>query len=494
LLLAALAISATVLLIHAYSYNYVVDDAYISFRYARNLARGDGLVFNPGERVEGYTNFLWTLMVAAGLKLGLEAVDLAKVLGFTFAAATLFLVGVFYSRIFGRTGKVSWIPAFLLALSPPLAVWTLGGLETTLFAFLVTAGLLVHIRARIQERVSMESSVVLLLACLTRPEGLLFATLVFADLLISRTGKRLLLLWLVPLVAGYLPYFLWRWSYYGYLLPNTFYAKTGGAGGWGRGLAYLADFLWPAGIPVLPAFLLVFMERSRRVLLPAAAMAVWVVYVLAVGGDGLAMYRFLLPVLPVAYVLTTETLLRLGDRALLRSPAAGAVLTAALLVAAAGLTVSDSFRSPEKDFVREDRFRVQGNWVAIGKWFGAYARPGESIAVTAAGAIPYYSGLYTIDMLGINDEHIAHSPAPEMGRGIAGHEKYDMEYVLSRQPTYIIHYPFVVKRPVITRDQFETPWNPGLARLPEMPRFLQAYEPVSEPIAGLHLNFFRLKK
>ena len=57
-------------ILFAYSIAWTCDDAWISFRYARNFVEGLGLVFNPGERVEGYTNFSWTLLAALGIHLG----------------------------------------------------------------------------------------------------------------------------------------------------------------------------------------------------------------------------------------------------------------------------------------------------------------------------------------------------------------------------------------------------------------------------------------
>jgi hypothetical protein len=152
-----------------------------------------------------------------------------------------------------------------------------------------------------------------------------------------------------------------------------------------------------------------------------------------------------------------------------------------------------SLGSKERDFVRTDRVLVEGHWIPIGKWLRGYARPDQSIAVGMAGAIPYYSGLYTIDMLGITDPHISHVEMEGMGRGVAGHEKHDMEYVVGRRPTYIIHYPFRIRRAVITPAQFENEWNPGLAELPDMSAFVVNYEAASEEIGGLRINFFRLK-
>jgi hypothetical protein len=221
---------------------------------------------------------------------------------------------------------------------------------------------------------------------------------------------------------------------------------------------------------------------------------VWSGYVMAIGGDGLAMYRFLVPVLPICYLLSAEGLLlvleHFGSRpAVLRRWSVCLAVVAVFLVMV-------SFRSiggGDRQFVREDRIRVQGNWVPIGKWLAEYASPGETLAVGVAGAIPYYSGLYTIDILGITDPHIAHVEIRGMGSGIAGHEKHDMDYVLARRPTYLFHYPFFVGRAVIDRHQFENRWFPGLAGLPDNQTFLSMYEPVSEELAGLRINFFRLR-
>lgn len=489
------ACAVLLLFFHAYSYNYVVDDAYISYRYAANLVAGNGLVFNPDERVEGYTNFLWVILTALGMQAGADPVLLTKVLCFALSALTLLVVHVYAGRLLDLKGPLRLLPLLLIAASPAVAVWSLGGLETTCFSFLVTLAVLAHLKSLRSGDVPIASSVALLLASLTRPEGLLFAGILLLDYIRRRPGGRALAVWLLPFVAGYVPYFIWRYSYYGYLLPNTFYAKTGGGLSHAiRGLSYVRGYFVSAG-GWLHVFALVCLalDRKRWGLVFAVCVA-WMAYVVIVGGDGLAMYRFIVPVIPLLFLLVAggikETLSRLSAS---RGHTPGAVLLAVIIAAGALTTFYPSVSSPEKDFVLEDRVRVQGNWVPIGKWLATYARPGESIAVTAVGALPYYSGLHTIDMLGITDAHIAHREMPRGGAGIAGHEKHDMEYVLSRRPTYIFHYPFFTRRAVITRDQFVTEWNPGMMYLFESQDFRRMYEPASEKFGQAVLNFFRLK-
>src|SRR5437867_13225676 len=82
-------LASAALVAHSLVWNFVTDDAYISFVYARNLARHGQLVFNLGERVEGYTNFLWTVLLAGFLKIGVPAELASRVLGAGFALATL---------------------------------------------------------------------------------------------------------------------------------------------------------------------------------------------------------------------------------------------------------------------------------------------------------------------------------------------------------------------------------------------------------------------
>src|SRR5439155_1209101 len=89
---AVLVTAAALLAFHVRTYAFLCDDAFISFRYARNFAHGHGLVFNPGfERVEGYSNFLWVVVLAGLDRLGLEPPRASLLLSW---ASTLLLWGL----------------------------------------------------------------------------------------------------------------------------------------------------------------------------------------------------------------------------------------------------------------------------------------------------------------------------------------------------------------------------------------------------------------
>lgn len=418
-------------------YHHMVDDAFISFRYARNLADGHGLVFNPGERVEGYTNFLWVLLLELGLKLRLDPETVARLLGLAAGGAVLAAV----VRAGAERRSPAWIrfvaPTFL-AVHPAMAVWAVGGMETTFFAALVTWG--VCLAALDAERGVLRpiSAVLLALAGLTRPEGALFAFLVAAFALLPgrepRPSGRNVATWGAIFLVLWLPYFLWRWSYYGYIFPNTFYAKVDPGGSEAaRGLGYLHGFLWNTGywlLLVLIGLAWAWRRRSRELVFGVAA--VYFGYVVFIGGDGLPMYRFFVPVLGLFFLLVQWGLEELP----LPRRGAGAWAAALALIACAAWSARPNFAGFDYEYVRQDQREVS-TWKTVGRWFRQNAAPGDSIAVLPAGAMPYFSGLKTFDMLGLNDVKVAHMKVA-LGGGQAGHEKYSAEYILRRSPTYVV--------------------------------------------------------
>ena len=128
------AVAAPVVIAHILVFNFVTDDAYITFVYARNLARHGQLVFNLGERVEGYTNFLWAVLLAGFMKIGLSPELVSRVLGAVFALGTLVVV-VRIARRIGGDSPWNLIAPVLLAGCGAFACWSSGGLETAMFGF-----------------------------------------------------------------------------------------------------------------------------------------------------------------------------------------------------------------------------------------------------------------------------------------------------------------------------------------------------------------------
>ncbi len=149
---------------------HTVDDAYISFRYARNFARGLGLVYNAGERIEGYTNFLWTVLLGGGIKLGLDPDLLAKWLGAGFTLGTLGMVYLLSNRL-RPLSVVPCVANWLLATTTVTLGYAVFGLETAMFTFLVLAGIWLMLQEEDRQAPMPWSGLVFGAAGLTRPEA-----------------------------------------------------------------------------------------------------------------------------------------------------------------------------------------------------------------------------------------------------------------------------------------------------------------------------------
>ncbi len=228
---------------------------------------------------------------------------------------------------------------------------------------------------------------------------------------------------------------LFRLSYYGWPLPNTYYAKITStlglrlANGWqyflsaalGTGFAvYLAAFLI-AGAVGLRGFSLRRRDLAPGLAFPVVFAAGWIAYYLYIGGD--VFYdRFLVFLFPMGAFLLVG-LAAESRRAW--GPAVLAVLLAVVQLVALG--TDNRFRY---DFHKYDC------WVVLGKALRHQPR-GSLLAVDAAGKPSYFSGLPTLDMLGLNDAHIGHEKAVRRGYFRVGHAKTDLPYIFSRRPALI---------------------------------------------------------
>ena len=449
---------------HARIFDFVNDDAFISFRYADNLVRHGELVYNVGERVEGFTNFLWTVLMAGVMALGLDPVPWSKAIGIVFGVATLLVLVRFAGR--GDDDPSIWdtLPAWLLAAAPSFACWSTGGLETQLFTFTVTLGWTSYLDEQAGRTRGLPwSGVWFALAAMTRPEGMLF----FGLAGLHRLGTLIAVerrlppardwQWGAGFAVVFGPYFAWRWGYYGWPLPNTYYVKAGGHSFWGPGLRYFWSWVTVHLLWALPA--LVFLQpakpssRNTRFLwLAGLFVGALCLHVIKVGGDFMGLHRFFVPVMPILAVVAARGLRTLVESLLKTGQSRGRLTMAALfLTAFVGWHVQRVDRAQLE--VGSDRGVDSIGWLAmfagqcaeIGKWLAANAPPDASIATTAAGIIPFYSRLYTLDVLGLNDEWIAHNVKARGSR--PGHTKSAPEsYVVEKEIDYLIYHPTIAKR------------------------------------------------
>ncbi len=434
-------------------HGYFSDDSFISLRYCHNFLNGEGLVWNPGERVEGYSNFLLVMLVSALGRLGIDLVTASQVVGVgAFVGLMLVLLRQFRRRIGCDYDDAYFalIPVILTAGSFCVIVWSVGGLESSLFAMLVTASLLLvnNPERRFPKQIA-GGSALLGLATLARPDGGLFfvmAVLFYATQLFKRrenSGSRLL--WLV------LPYLIitgsheiWRLAFYGQLVPNTWYVK--GVFSWDRlwlGCLYLKDFaLTPPYTPILIAIVMAYraVKRSWGYSLSflSSCVGAYLAYVAFLGGDHMAAFRPIVGIIPLMGILLSfglrPTAQRIGGRA--------GLIAASVILLLSYMQIP--LPGPGLRFAGQ-----MDNAAYSGKIVGQYIEKewpkGSLVALNSAGATPYYAIDHKfIDMLGLNDATIARrEPVPIVSayQLVPGHAKGDGQYVFARKPDYIIAGP-----------------------------------------------------
>ena len=442
-------------------YFVLFDDAMISMRYARNLANGAGLVWNPGgERVEGYTNPLWVVFMAL---FHLFPIPAAKMSLFIQASGALFLIAnLFFVREIARSLSGSWLvgvlAVVLTAFYSPLNNWGLQGMEVSALALLTTASVWLVLEGLKRERFSPAPYLLMGIGTLVRVDMAVpfLAILVFLALADPR-HRRSHLLWGGGLLAAFLiGQTLFRLAYYGELLPNTYYLKMEGypllkrvERGLYVLLRFIVSFNWV--LFLLPFTVLIF-RRDRAVQLLFLVCLAQLAYSVYVGGDAWehrgGSNRYISLVMPLFFVLFLYAVFLLKETVLSALPQRSqpvdffASLSMALfgLAAMVNMNLLVDFKSLERWALLRQPIFIEGNkeYVQIPLALNKITAPQASLAVVSAGAIPYFTDRYAIDLLGKNDPYIAHLKAYGAGNIFnletfrPGHMKWDYDYSIGQ--------------------------------------------------------------
>ena len=443
-----------------YKFWHNVDDAFISFRYAKNWAMGYGLRYNLGFQPpeEGYSNFLWVAVCALVEYLELDITFWAPMLGFACGSLLLYLVFRTLRRDFGMGLSVAFPITLGLGLFPPYALWSTGGLGTMAFAFstFATAYFLVLRSAGIAPYRGALAGVAM---ALLRTEGIAWALLIALLGIVTRRMRgesvwRPVAVYVAIVGTTFSVYFAWRYSYYQLLFPNPVYAKVGFSPEVAlRGFRYVASF---ALTFVTPLFLLLAAgyvacrEAPKPVGLALGTLSLaFPAYAVVVGGDWMAMGRFLVPGFAFGALLMGWLVARLWERLSSRLVVMAVVITTitvGLLPAwnvhlvpesvrrASRFRYSSSFRT-EYDLwsTGVENFRLRKEAALTLK---RYFEPGDSVVYTAIGGLGYYSGLHIYDRNGLVDRHVAmREPKPVLS---PGHDaEVPLDFFLSHEPTIL---------------------------------------------------------
>jgi len=446
----------------AWPWPFFSDDAFVSLRYSERLLDGHGLTWTDGERVEGYSNLLWVLLCSALGAVGIDLVTAARLLGALCTAAALGCLVRALRPTDLRSAIVAAIAPLLVASSGTVMAWTLGGLEGPLMLLCLAAGFGSLVRAFGDEprvdawngRTLLRCSVPFAFAVWTRPDSPLWVATAGAALgaaalrgglrrAISTTARFAAL----PL-AAFLAQLGFRLAYYGQWVPNTAHVKAQfDPGSTASGLDYVASALWVLPGLAWPALLgtaLLLAARPTRGLASIVALPclAWLGYLVVIGGDHFPGRRLLHGALaPLALLAGTG----LGT-----ATRRGVVLVVSL-VAIVAAAANGWFSRTDPKFV-ENKFEV---WEWRGKVVGealarAFGDAAPTLAVDAAGAVPFYSRLPALDMLGLCDRTVATTPFREWlldvkARGEVelppGHLRGNGAYVMDRSPDLILMGP-----------------------------------------------------
>lgn len=450
-------------------FNFVCDDAYISFRYARNFAEGLGLRYNVVEDppVEGYSEFLWVIWCALFEWIGVDVTVAARVTSVLFGVATLWWVMRFAERRFGLSPERAALPAAFLATFPPFAVWSTSGLATVPFAFALFATFDALLREPERPRWLAAAALGALAAGL-RADGALFVGAVLGVAGLSALARRDLASLRAATFAGAIiaisvaAHLAFRYSYYGAWVPNTALAKvtfSSLALEQGRNYLLVMGLTFPAFV-LIPLVAIGAMTARRRwcgaTLELLAVPFVVAIYVgLISGGDWMCMARMLLQSVPFLALLLALPLRDVERTTATRRRVAFAwpVFLIALSLPTAfdlhpvpgALRYAFRIRAPigmsEYQFWQHERDRTKV-WVILGHELARRAKPGDSLAQGPIGAVGYFSRLHIYDMFGLVNREVALRPVTDAEvrdpwRPPGHHKGVPKEFFLPQKPTWL---------------------------------------------------------
>ncbi len=427
-------------------YFTLFDDEMIGMRYARNLVRGDGLVFNPREKVEGITNPLWVGLMALLHLLPISEALISlpvQLMGMLLLGLTGFFTYRIAREVSGDDFAVGLASAVFTLFHYPLLNWSLQGLEVSLIAFLAVWSVWSVLRMEGSGRFSSLPYVLLSVGMLARMDvAVIYAALLAYCVVTDRVNrKRHLTIGVSLLLLSLAAQTVARYLYYGDLLPNTYYLKVGGVPIFvriARGARVLLASFISLNVAALFVVATICVSRKRKLvflLIPLLAQAAYSVWV---GGDAWEWWghsgganRYLSVAMPMFFIVlgyAAKELMspvfrwsRLKKAAWFGSVAYGVLCLGLLLLTNLSLLEFWVLSRPVPD-TEELKWHAK-----LGLTLKKHTTPSARVAVVWAGALPYFSDRYCVDMLGKCERRIAQLPPRlDMPWGFwPGHAKWD---------------------------------------------------------------------
>lgn len=491
---------------------WTMDDAYISFRYSKNLANGFGLVHNIGQPVKGFSNTLWTLLMTLPECFGASPLLFSKILGGLSLILMILLVyayGCFSfrptvsdqsqersrQRAQGRRGSMPKrkssksrrhrkaeserkssseqhkrsseaspastqtqtepvllpiLPCFLISMSAPIVAWSMSGMELGLHACLIVAAVMRRLIEQGDEKKRPYSALLFCLVVWSRPEGIaFFVAMAVHDICVRVIRRRFRLqdlLWYAIPVAAYLGELAVSSAYYGDPYPNTYYAKLKPGNSSFSSLlklnldrvtqqfhsdGYLTKHVMRfcgkgvIGLGLLAVFRI---RRLRHISAFLLMIAAQIAFICRIGYDWMTTARFIVPLLPFAFLLTAEALYVLTRP--LRPPWRGIPLIAGIVLVA---WLIIPMNRHQLNWVRRNKPISGANYLQLGQTLASFAEPGRSLACFDIGGVGYATAYDILDTAGLTDHFIARHNRGGFQRSTI----VQAQYLLACQPDLI---------------------------------------------------------
>jgi hypothetical protein len=387
-----------------------VDDAFIFLRYADNLRSGNGLVFNLGERVEGFTSLGWVWIETIFLGLGLDGLNAAKAVGVLSALALIWATVRIAFRLSG-SHWVATLAGLLVAINSAIATASVNGMETAPFAAAIALAVGQYLRQETR-RDRAATGVLCALAILLRPEGILFTFLLGTHALLTERASRWqkLAIFLAPIALIAIPPYVIKAIYFGGIFPNTLAAKVSRI--WEprivSGIEYLGDYAanhhggWALGCLAVLALRRPPFRLFCWICLP------WLLYIVYTGGDWIPESRFLVPLVPIASLGMAVGLHQLWEVAgrlastARRRIAWGVVTIFALTTTVPGAVLKTAFT---RELVQDQTRASRLGRAPVARLLKSLRK--GTAALVDVGEIAYLSKLKVIDTGGLTDPVIA---------------------------------------------------------------------------------------
>jgi hypothetical protein len=442
-------------------YFVLFDDAMISMTFAKNLANGYGLVWNPGETppIEGYTNPLWVIFMAF---FHLFPIPLSKMSLIIQICGALFLLGnlVIVKRIAEELSESIFVPylaVIITALYVPLNNWGLQGMEVSALALMISAGAYLSILSIKNEKFSKSIYLVFFIGTFIRMDMVVPYLVFLGFMFIVQPKYRMQhVLWGVGLLAlSISSQTIFRYFYYGDLLPNTYYLKMTGMSMTlrvKRGLyvlyQFIRDFNWL--LFLLPFLVLIFRLEKSSILLALLFLA-QIAYSVYVGGDAWehkgGANRYIAVAISLFFILFVYGLEQIKnslfqsvkDHESIIKPLGNIGLAIVVFLSILNFNFGNAnLNNIKRIFLLYPPSFIEGNvWnLEIVQAVNKVSTPQAEVAVIGAGSIPYYTGRQAIDILGKCDPVIARLPSHIPSGGISefrpGHMKWDYEHSIGK--------------------------------------------------------------